>query len=58
MATAMDGLGCIGKVIVNFIGLMTDLQKEIIESGTMANQMTVEVARIVCILTLMGNGMT
>ena len=58
MATAMDGLGCIGKVIINFIGLMTDLQKEIIESGTMANQMTVEVARIVCILTLMGNGMT
>ena len=33
--TAMDGLGCIAKLIVNFIGLMTALRKEIIRIGDM-----------------------
>ena len=47
-AAAMDGLGCIGKLISNFIGLMTALRREIIRSGTMASQM-VEAARVVLI---------
>jgi len=57
----MDGLGCIGKLITNFIGLMTALRREIIRSGTMASQITVEATRIVLILeetTLVENGMT
>ena len=40
---------------------MTALQKEIIRSGTMANQVTLEAGRIVCIFeeaTLTENGMT
>ena len=51
--------------MVNFIGLMTALRREIIRSGAMANQMTVEAMRIVWNLyeTAMGtwkkdNGMT
>ena len=55
----MDGLGCIGKPITNFIGLMTALRREIIRGGTMANQ--VEAWRIVGILeeaNLRENGMT
>ena len=57
--TAMGGLGCIGKPITNFIGLMTVLRREIIRGGTMANQ--VEAWKIVGILeeaTLGENGMT
>ena len=49
-ATALDGLGCIGELIANFIGLMTALGKEIIRSGTMANQMTLMARRIVGML--------
>ena len=59
--SAMDGLGCIGKLITNFIGLMTALRREIIRTGTMASQTTVEATRIVLILqeaTLMEHGMT
>ena len=58
-SSAMDGLGCIGKLITNFIGLMTALRREIIRGGTMASQ--VEVGRIVCIseeASLMEHGMT
>ena len=58
-SSAMDGLGCIGKLITNFIGLMTALRREIIRGG--ANTSQVEVGRIVCILeeaTLMEHGMT
>ena len=57
----MDGLGCIGKPITNFIGLMAALRREIIKGGTMANQVTKEAGRIVGILeeaTLRENGMT
>ena len=57
----MDGLGCIGKLITNFIGLMAALRREIIRSGAMATQVTVEAQRIVCIFqepTMMENGMT
>ena len=42
VALTMDGLDCIGrKLIRNFIGLMAALQREIIGSGTKANQATV-----------------
>ena len=57
----MGGLGCIGKPITNFIGLMAALRREIIRGGTMANPMTGEARRIVGILeeaTLREDGMT
>ena len=59
-APAMGGLGCIGKLITNFIGLMATLRREIIRSGTMANQMTVKALRIVGIsyAAIMVHGMT
>ena len=57
----MDGLGCIGKLIKNFIGLIAALWKEIFRIGKDANQVKVEAIRIVCIskeATLVENGMT
>ena len=60
-ATTMDGLGCIGKLIANFIGLIAALWREIFRIGNDANQVMVEAIRIVCIskeATLVENGMT
>ena len=54
----MRGLGYIGKLITNFIGLMTALRTEVTRTGTMANQMTKEMLRIVGIFWEMVNGMT
>ena len=57
----MGGLGCIGKPITNFIGLITALRREIIRGGKSANQITMKAGRIVVILeeaSLGENGMT
>ena len=60
-ASVMDGLGCIGKLITNFIGLMAALRREIFRSGGVANQVTLAAWKIVWFLeeaTLMENGVT
>ena len=49
LAPALDGLGCIGELIRNCIGLMAALRREIIISGRMASQITMEARRIVLI---------
>ena len=58
----MGGLGCIGKLITNFIASMTAQRREIIRIGAMAIQVTVEAMKIVCIMQnvtlIMENGMT
>ena len=59
--TTMDGLGCIGKLMTNFIGLIAALRGETLATGPEANQVKVAAMRIVCILrktTLVENGMT
>ena len=45
----MDGLGCIGELIKNFIGLIAALWREILRIGAKENQRKEEM-RIVCIL--------
>ena len=58
--TTMDGLGCIGKLITNFIGLIAALWREILRNGAEENQRKEEM-RIVCILwkrPLVANGIT
>ena len=46
---ALDGLACFGELIRNFTGLITAQRREIMKSGTVANQITLEAWRIAVI---------
>ena len=51
MAKEMDGLGCIGKLMMNFIpGLIAALKRGILCIGPEANEVKVPAMRIVFLL--------
>ena len=62
MTTTTDGLGCIGKMITNFIGLMAALRRiKNIIIGPLASQATIYMGRSVCVFeqaTRKEHGMT